>query len=119
MTSAATDLKVQNVGTVTVIEFLDRRLVDQAQLRRIGTHIRDIIAEREVPKILIDFDNVESLSSGALGVFIEVQKAIQARNGLLALCNVDKDLKKLFTMTKLHKMLTICKSRDRAMKELE
>ena len=119
MTSAATDISVQNVGTVIVVEFLDRRLVDQAQLARIGRQLREIIGEAELPKMLIDFDNVESLSSGALGVFIELHKTIQAKDGKLCLSNVDKELKKLFTMTKLHRVMTICKSNERAMRELE
>ena len=49
----------------------------------------DTLAEAEPePQLLLDFVNVQHLSSGALGVLITLNKQVVARQGRLVLANI-------------------------------
>ena len=62
---------------------------------------------REIRKILLNFGNVEFLSSAALGKLITMNRKVQAVRGKLVLCNISKEIREVFEITKLDKLFTI------------
>jgi anti-sigma B factor antagonist len=117
--SETPDLGVQQFGGITVVEFLDRRIVDQDHVARLGRQLRAVVQQREVPNILLSFEKVEFLSSASLSELLSIEKLVRARGGKLRLANLDRNLKKMFSMTKLDKVLKICKNNDQAVKSFE
>lgn len=113
------DLDVQVYGPITVVEFRDRRIVDQDHVTRIGGQIRSLVEAREIPNILLSFERVEFLSSATLSELLAIEKLIRGKGGKLRLTNLDRNLKKMFTMTKLDKVLKICKNNEQAVKSFE
>jgi anti-sigma B factor antagonist len=118
-TRTHSDLTVRNVGAVTVVEFLDRRMIDAAQIERLGGHILELVNAAAVPKMVMSFDKVEYLSSSMLNQIIAVDNAIKKKNGALRLAGLDVELKKIFTLMKLNKVLTICTTVDEAVKSIK
>ena len=57
---------------VTIIEFMDRNILDEANIQQIGEEISRIIDASPYPKLLISFENVDHLSSAALGTLITI-----------------------------------------------
>ena len=107
MTSAASRLRIQESEGITRIEFVDRNILDEANIQQIGDEISQIIDAQTQPKILISFDNVDHLSSAALGTLITINNKIRAKDGQLRLANIDKQIYEVFVITKLNKLFQI------------
>jgi anti-sigma B factor antagonist len=119
MASSPSDLSVRHVGGATVVEFLDRRLIDASHIEQIGAQILAIVDAAVKPRLVISFEKVEYLSSTALNVLIELDNAIRHKKGQLRLAHLDPELQKVFTLMKLHKVLKICKTTDEALKSMK
>lgn len=104
---------------ITVIEFLDRRLIDTAHIERIGAQVREIVKAADTPRLVISFKMVEYLSSTMLNVLIETDNTIRRKKGQLRLADLDPELMKVFTLMKLHKVMNICKTTDEAIASLK
>ena len=78
MTSAASRLRVQDQDGVTCIEFVDRNILDEANIQQIGDEITAIVDAQDSPRVLISFENVDHLSSAALGTLITISNKIRS-----------------------------------------
>jgi anti-sigma B factor antagonist len=107
MTSATSRLRVADHNGITKIEFVDRNILDEANIQQIGAEIAKIIDSRPKPKILISFDNVDHLSSAALGTLITINNRIKSKDGQLRLANIDPQIYEVFVITKLNKLFQI------------
>lgn len=107
MTSATSRLRVSEHDGVTRIEFVDRNILDEANIQQIGAEITRIVDAKANPKILISFDNVDHLSSAALGTLITINNRIRSRDGQLRLANIDPQILEVFVITKLNKLFQI------------
>jgi anti-anti-sigma factor len=61
--------------------------------------------------LLLDFTHVEQLGSAELGTLIRLHKRVQAAGGRLTLFNLSDRVYEVFTVTRLHTFLTICRER--------
>jgi anti-sigma B factor antagonist len=113
------DMAVRQLGSITVIDFRDRRLIDTARIEALGEQIGEIIANTPAIKLLISFEKVEYLSSTMLNVLIGIDNAIKRKQGKLALANLQPELQKVFTLMKLNKVMKICKSTDDAISAMK
>lgn len=100
-------VRVKRVDGVTHVEFVDRNILDEANIQAIGDEIAALVEAEPKPKILISFQNVEHLSSAALGQLITINNKIRQRSGQLRLANIDPQIKEVFQITKLHKLFQI------------
>ena len=114
MTSAASRLRVSEEEGVTRIEFVDRNILDEANIQRIGEEISEIVDAKTQPKLLISFNNVDHLSSAALGTLITINNKIRAKDGQLRLANIDAQIYEVFVITKLNKLFQIHESIEQA-----
>ena len=115
MTSAASRLRVDDQDGVTRIEFVDRNILDEANIQQIGDEIGRLIDAQPQPKFLISFDNVDHLSSAALGTLITINNKIRGKDGQLRLANIDKQIYEVFVITKLNKLFQIHEATAEAM----
>jgi anti-anti-sigma regulatory factor len=54
-----------------------------------------------------------------LNTLIAVDNAVKRKNGQLRLSNLDPELLKIFTMMKLHKVITICDTAEEAVHSIK
>ena len=73
------------------------------------------MADRAEPKVLISFDNVDHLSSAALGTLITINNKIRSKDGQLRLAEIDPQIYEVFVITKLNKLFQIYDSADQAL----
>ena len=92
---------------VRVIRVSRADVVDGAYIERLGGDLETYLAQIETPNVVIDLENVTHLSSAALGMLVKVGVSVSHRDGGLRLANVNHDLRKIFKLTKLHKVLRI------------
>ena len=114
MAAKESRLLIQRDHEITRIEFLDRNILEEANIQQIGDEIAQIIDQSGNPKILISFENVEHLSSAALGTLITVNNKVRQKGGQLRLSNIDPQIYEVFVITKLNKLFQIYDDADKA-----
>lgn len=107
-------LRVQKSDGVTQVEFVDRNILDEANIQQIGEEIGGLIDADEKPKLLICFANVDHLSSAALGALITIHNKIKSKGGQLRLAEIDPQIYEVFVITKLNKLFEIHETRQSA-----
>src|ERR671939_291961 len=108
-------LEVEHIGDVTVVNFVDRKILDEQNIQIIGEQLFGLVDEEGPRKILLNFSNVEYLSSAALGKLITLNKKLQQAGGRLILCNIDPQILEVFEITKLDKFFNIQKEEQAAL----
>ena len=115
MTSAASRLRVQDQDGVTCIQFIDRNILDEANIQQIGEEILALVDSVDQPRILISFENVDHLSSAALGTLITINNKIRSKSGEFRLADIDPQIYEVFVITKLNKLFQIHETSDQAL----
>ena len=112
-------MSVKQLGAVTIVEFLDRRLIDTARIEALGQRISELVEKTDAIKLVLNFEKVEYLSSTMLNVLIAIDNSIKRKQGKLALANLHPELQKVFTLMKLNKVMKICKTTDDAISAMK
>jgi anti-sigma B factor antagonist len=100
---------------VRVVEFTNSKIIDELNIAEIGQTLTAIIDETANPKLLLDFGQVDHLSSAALGMLINANGRIKAKNGQLRLANIKPQIFEVFQITKLNKLFYIHPTRQEAL----
>ncbi len=100
-------LEVSEVGDVTVVRFVDRKILDEANIQELGRELFQLVEEENRKKLLLNFSTVEFLSSAALGKLITLDKRVKAHNGKLMLSNIRPEIYEVFAITRLDKLFDI------------
>jgi len=108
-------LEVEDIGDVTVINFVDKKILDEQNIQIIGEQLFGLVEQEGRRKLLLNFGNVEYLSSAALGKLITLNKKLQGVGGRLILCNIDPQIYEVFEITKLDKFFNIQKEEQAAL----
>jgi anti-sigma B factor antagonist len=108
-------LEVEQIGDVTVVNFVDRKILDEQNIQIIGDQLFSLVDNDGLRKLLLNFGNVEYLSSAALGKLITLNKKLQAVGGRLVLCNIDPQIYEVFEITRLDKFFNIQKEEQAAL----
>jgi len=94
---------------VRVVKLLPRRILDELQISEIGQGLSALI-ESGANDIVLDFSNVDHLSSSALGMLITVKKQIDAAKGKLKMCYIRSQILQIFQITRLDVLFDIYKT---------
>ncbi len=108
-------LKVEQVAGVTVVHFLDKRILDEPTIQAIAEQLFSLVDDSGKRELLLNFSNVEYLSSAALGKLINLHKKLTGLQGRLAMCHVIPQIYEVFTITKLDRIFKIFPDEDAAM----
>jgi len=108
-------LNVTDHKDVKVVSFIENKILDEANIAEIGQALTAIVESKHRPKLLLDFQNVDHLSSAALGMLINVNQKIKAQSGELRLSNIKPQIFEVFVITKLNKLFRIFPNRQEAL----
>ena len=103
----ASSLKITREGDASIVEFTNRKILDEVNIMEIGDQLAALVQTAMRPKIIICFQGVDHLSSAALGVFITISSKVKARDGQLRLCSINPQIYEVFLITKLNRMFRI------------
>ena len=107
-------LRLSVNGNVTIIELLDRKILDGVNILQIGEQLTALTSQAAQPRFVLDFSNVAHLSSSALGVLITLSKRVREKAGQLRLCGIQPAILEIFVITRLNEIFQICPSRQEA-----
>ncbi len=111
-------VNVSQDGSATVVELVDRKILDEMAIMEIGDQLNALVSAAESPRIVLDFQNVGHMSSSALGMLITLHKRIRDKGGQLRLCSIQPSIEEIFVITRLSEIFDISESRPEALASL-
>lgn len=108
-------LEVEELGDIAVVNFIDKKILDEQNIQSIGEQLFALVDNDKKKKIVLDFSNVDYLSSAALGKIIALNNKVKKEGGKLVLCQIKEDIKEVFTITRLDKLIKIVDDQQAAL----
>ncbi|MGD0093117.1 MAG: STAS domain-containing protein [Planctomycetota bacterium] len=102
-----TQVQAHTQGDVGVVTILAARILDETNIAALGQELTDLVKKQYMVKMVIDLGEVKYLSSAVLRQFIALYKLIKAEKGNLKLCRIDPNVREVFKITQLDKMIEI------------
>jgi anti-sigma B factor antagonist len=109
-------LELKDAGDVTVASFTDRHLLDAQSVQLVGDQLFSLVDEMGRRKLLLDFGNIQDISSLALGMLVTLNKKMHAARGKLVLCRIDAQIREVMALTQLDKLFVIRGDEQEALK---
>ena len=94
-------LELSTEGNVTVVRFVDHKILDEANIQQLGEELSEVVTSGDHTKLLLNFENVEFLSSAALGKLISVKKKAAKSQTDIKLCCIRHEIFEVFKITNL------------------
>jgi anti-sigma B factor antagonist len=108
-------LNIRDNGNVVVVDFNHAKLLDDGTLREIGQEFQRLPLEAAAARrLLLNFANVEYMSSMMIGHIVRLNKQCKADKIRLMLCTISPNIMEVFTITRLNKILEIAKDEQSA-----
>jgi len=100
-------LEISEVGDVAVVRFVDFKILDEANIQEMGQELFHLVEQDGHKKVLLNFSNVQFLSSAALGKLITLDKKVKKAGGTLKFSDILPDIYEVFAITKLNRLFQI------------
>lgn len=94
-------------GSVTLGTIDNASMLDGLTVNDFGKEVVDHVTANAGINLLLNFAHVQYLSSAALTELIRINDACVAGKGSLRVCNVSKDIRKVFQITNFDKLFDI------------
>jgi anti-anti-sigma factor len=117
--TVANDLLVQRYKDVTVVNFQNVSVLDSANIEALGRNLLELVEKQDNRKIVLEFSSVRFMSSQALGVLLQLKKAMDPVKGKVIISGIRPELHKVFKITNLHKLFTFHDDLDKALGEFD
>ncbi len=101
---------VADEGAVSVVRFIDKKIVDSASIEQLGEELNSLVTLDKRNTILLNFEGVEFMSSAALNKLISLNSKVKGAQGRLKLCNLRAEIKEVFTITRLDRVFDLRKN---------
>jgi anti-sigma B factor antagonist len=100
-------LEVEDRDGVTVATLQVSKIVSDEDIHEFGEQL-DTLAKTDGPRtVVIDFGQVQYLSSATLSRLISLKRRLGSAHGRLVLCGISPDLLEIFRITRLHTVFEI------------
>ncbi len=107
-------IDVSKLGDVTIVRFLDKKILDEAGILELGTELFGLVELENRKSLLLNFAGVEFLSSAALGKLITLDRKVKSNKGRMKMSNIRPEILEVFQITKLNKIFDIRKDESEA-----
>ncbi len=100
-------ITITEVGDVSVVRFEDRKILDASNIQEMGEELFGLVEKEGRSSLLLDFSNVEFLSSAALNKLIILDKKVKSAEGRLKFCGLKPEIHEVFVITRLTQLFDI------------
>lgn len=118
MSNADPRIGVDYRQDVTIISLTRKRILDSSDIEAIENSIIPVVEQARPINLVLDFSEVEFLSSAMLGVLIRISRRVYESNGKLAFCCINSKIFQIFKITRLNKIFDIYDNQDQAVSAL-
>jgi len=89
--------------------------IDDTNADQLGQALEKASSAIPEPRVVLSLENVEYLSSAALGIFIAFRQKLDREGGRLRLCSLQTNIAQVFRLTKLDRAFDIRPDVDSAL----
>ena len=114
MASETPKISLEYDGTATIVTIADEKILEDEAIRSLQQSIMSVIDEGDHICLVLDFQNVQFLSSAVLGLLIKISKRVHESDGQLRLCRINPKIYEVFKITRLTKTFDIYEDVDSA-----
>ena len=100
-------IDVSESSNISVVRFKDQKIIDPETIQELGQELFDLVEKENRKKLVVNFSNVEFLSSAALGKLITFEKLAKRHDAKLILTNIAPEIFQVFAITNLDKLFQI------------
>jgi anti-anti-sigma factor len=101
-------IESRQVDGVEVVQFHNAKILSENSVRELGDRMMATVdGLPDPPRLAINFDGVNFLSSAAIGKLILVQRKLKSRSGALRLCGLSPTSYDVFRVANLHDYFAI------------
>jgi anti-sigma B factor antagonist len=119
MASIKPRISVKYADNATIITFTDEKILEEKDLQVLQESIMSVIESASGGiNLILDFCNVQFLSSAVLGLLIRISKKVYEHEGQLKLCSINPKIYKIFKITRLTKIFDIYEDIESATESL-
>ena len=102
-----TRLSIVRRHSISLVRLLDQFLIKEDVILEIADELRDVVRSGAI-RLILDFSNVERMSSQIIGIIGEIHRRLRTRQGgQLKLCGLKPNLVEVFALAGLAEMLSI------------
>jgi anti-sigma B factor antagonist len=102
-------LEISESFYVTVVRFRDRCINNILEIEQVGQELYRLVDEGKHKRLVLDFSDVDYLSSAMIGKLISLNAKVQARDGSVKLCSIRPEILEVFHTCKLDRIFSISK----------
>ncbi|MDX9703492.1 MAG: STAS domain-containing protein [Candidatus Auribacterota bacterium] len=102
---------VQNIITVSIS---NSKILTDDIISQIYAKILSVVEETKGVNLIVNFSQVNYLSSSVLSKLISIHKKVKAQDGTMCLCNINPVILKIFELTRLDTYLNIFPDEEKA-----
>lgn len=100
-------IDVSESSNISVVRFKDQKIIDPEAIQELGQELFELVEKDSRKKLVVNFSNVEFLSSAALGKLITFEKLAKRHDANLILTNIAPEIFQVFAITNLDKLFQI------------
>jgi anti-sigma B factor antagonist len=107
-------LKVHKQNEVAVVTFATSRILDQSNVQQLGEELDSLVEDYGLQNIVLNFENVNYMSSAVMGKLVSLRKKVDGAGGQLVLCSIEESIYEIFKIMRFDKMFDIYETEDDA-----
>ena len=81
-------VQIERIDDVVVVHFHDSKITGELAISGLGDELYAIVDRPDCQKLVLDFSNVDFLSSAMLGKLVIINRKMKERGGTFRLCGV-------------------------------
>jgi anti-sigma B factor antagonist len=108
-------IQVGKKGTIFMVLFTEKKILDDTMLDEIRSEMTQLLGKASGPDVLLDFSNIEFMSSAMLGLLGQLHRKISTGKGRLKMCGIRPEILQVFKLTSLDKLFSIHKDAPTAL----
>ncbi len=99
--------QVERLDDVMVVHFHDSKITGELAISGLGDELYAVVDRPDCQKLVLDFSNVDFLSSAMLGKLVTINRKMKEKDGILRLCGVCPNIRLIFKYTALDTIFDI------------
>jgi len=115
MSQSQPKLTLAKAGTTTVVRLVGPDITDPLYINQLGEDLEAVLEAADPPDLLVDLNDVERLSSAALGKLMRLYKQAQRLRGRIRLCSIRPRVREAFEITRFDQKFEIYPDADEAL----
>ena len=100
-------IQLREVGDVTVVRFVDHKIIDTGSIQQLVQELFSLVEEDNRGKLVLNFSDVDFLSSAALNKLIVLDRKVKGAGGKLKLSDLKPEIVEVFHITRLSQLFDI------------